>query len=136
MSDFEAERCFYYPLRKLCAEIHSKVPEYPLFAYLFDYETKTRGKTAFLASTYPDWLGKCHYYDQSFFMNLFCRSSSQIPDANETDTRVNDSLADLLEKFMTQNDEIDLPLYTAKEQRISKFTAAGISVEEYNFEVN
>ena len=57
-----------------------------------------------------------------------------IPNATETDVLVNDAMADMLEKFMTQEvDKIDLPIYSGHSQKTCRITSEGVVIQEYDF---
>ena len=134
--DYLGEVYMYGPIREFIAEVMEKGGEnYPLFAYLFDYETKTRDDEGFPGSIFRPWFGKFHCLDSIFFLGNCCENSRVLPEVTKDDILVNGAVAAMVQMFMTQKvEEIDLPRYRADTKIVTRITKNGASIDRCEFQ--
>ena len=134
MSDAFGEVFFFGPVRRFLEELTTQQKDYPLFAYVFDYTTDTRGKDVLCSSFLPVGIGNFHGFDLAFFLNQLGRNSPYVDNVTEADIRVNSAMAEMVETFMTQDvDSINLERYSAESQKVNKVTKNGIATECFDF---
>ena len=125
---------FFGPVRRTLGDITTQHKDYPLFAYVFDYTTDTRGKDVLSSSYLPLGLGKCHGFDIAFFFNQLGQNSPYVDNVTEADIRVNSAMAEMVETFMTQDvDSINLERYSAESQKVNTVTKDGIATGCFDF---
>ena len=135
-SEYLGEFYFYRPVREYIHEIIDKGGEdYPVYAYLFDYKTETRDDESFPVSVFKPWLGKFHGLDTMFFLGNCCENSRVMPNVTKEDIFVNETMATIVHKFMTQKVEnIDLPRYRPESKIVSRISEAGATNDNYGYQ--
>ena len=134
MADAVGEIFTFRSLRQTMKEIITSHDDYPLYGYVFDYETETRGREVLHPLAYPAGVGKCHGFDTAFFLNQLCPDSPYVRNVTNSDIRVNSALAKIVETFMTQDvTHIDLPVYSFRFRRVMRITKDGVVIEDFDF---
>ena len=124
------EQLIYQPFRSLREEIAS-IPKYPLFCYLFDFDSQSRNDTC-----YPEWFcgmqhGNAHTTDIPFFFSQNCPGSFLMPNTSQSDHIVNKAMAEMVEKFMKNDvNEMGLPVFTSDKPVVTTITREGLSHDE------